>query len=328
MVIPIDPVSLAQASLPNDGTSSPMVAPDGKVFFGVLESPGLSNNGRGWLMQYTSTLVATGFIGAFGWDDTPSIVPISIVPSYAGTSPYLLMTKYNNYANAGTGNGVNKIAVLDPNASQADSATGATVMKEVLTIQGVTPDSDFIANFPRAVREWCINAASVDTATHCVLAGSEDGRLYRWDLHTNTFTESITLTPGVGEAYTPTVIARDGKVLAINNATIYAVGSAPLAVDAPGDAASIRLAPPAPNPFARSATLRFSMRRAGRAVLEVFDTAGRRVARVLDLGLAAGDHSAEWDGRASSGAVCPTGIYFARLKLGAETVSRRLVLAH
>ena len=37
-----------------------------------------------------------------------------MVPSYPGTSRYLLMTKYNNYAGVG-GDGVNKIAVLDPN---------------------------------------------------------------------------------------------------------------------------------------------------------------------------------------------------------------------
>jgi hypothetical protein len=39
-------------------------------------------------------------------------VPISEIPTYGGPSSYLLMTKYNNYAETG-GDGLKKIAVLD-----------------------------------------------------------------------------------------------------------------------------------------------------------------------------------------------------------------------
>jgi hypothetical protein len=162
--------------------------------------------------------------GSFGWDDTASIVPASSVPSYQGTSSYLLMTKYNNYAGLGNGDGLNRIAILDPNASQIDPNTDATVMREVITILGQTPDEEFDSEFPGAVREWCINSAVVDPLSHSILANSEDGKLYRWDLTTNTFTEVITLTPGIGEAYTPTLIGADGKIYAINNATLFAIG--------------------------------------------------------------------------------------------------------
>ena len=140
---------------------------------------------------------------SFGWDDTASIVPASLVPSYQGSSTYLLMTKYNNYASIG-GDGLNRIAILDPNNSQVDPRTGVMVMKEVISILGPTPDDEYGAGFPGAVREWCINTAAVDPFTHSVLANSEDGRLYRWDLATNTLSEAVTLTAGVGEAYTPT----------------------------------------------------------------------------------------------------------------------------
>jgi len=34
----------------------------------------------------------------------------------------------------------------------------------------------------------------------------------------------MTLTPGLGEAYTPTIIGGDGAVYAINNGTLFAVG--------------------------------------------------------------------------------------------------------
>ena len=164
--------------------------------------------------------------GAFGWDDTASIVPRTMVPSYTGTSPYLILSKYNNYAGGG-GDGVNKLAILDPNDTQIDPRTGATVMKEVLTIAGPTPDPGYIASHPNAVREWCINAAAVDPAHDIVLANSEDGHLYRWDLTTNTFTQNIDLTSGIGEAYTPTLIGPDGTVYAINDAMLYAVNAVP-----------------------------------------------------------------------------------------------------
>jgi hypothetical protein len=57
-----------------------------------------------------------------------------------------------------------------------------------------------------------------------VLANSEDGVLYRWDLTTNTLSEQVVLTAGLGEAYTPTLIGADGTVYAINNGTLFAVG--------------------------------------------------------------------------------------------------------
>ena len=74
------------------------------------------------------------------------------------------------------------------------------------------------------MREWCINTAVVDPITKSVLANSEDGKLYRWDLTSNTLTQSVTLTPGIGEACTPTLIGADGTGYAINNGILFAVG--------------------------------------------------------------------------------------------------------
>jgi hypothetical protein len=93
-------------------------------------------------------------------------------------------------------------------------------MREILTVLGPTPN-DRRPGF----KEWCINSVAVDPATHAVLANNEDGKLYRWDLASNTLTESVVLTPGLGETYTPTVIGTDGTVYAINNATLFAVGN-------------------------------------------------------------------------------------------------------
>ena len=247
----IDPKSKANAEMPDDSTASPLVGPDGDVYFGVLENPFASNNDRGWLLHFSADLTQSKTPGAFGWDDTPSVVPASMIAGYSGPSTYLLMAKYNNYADPGLGgDGVNRIAVLDPNDAVADPVSGTLAMRPVRSIAGATPDPSLAAAHPFAVREWCINTAAVDPATDSILANSEDGKLYRWDLKTDTFSQVVTLTAGVGEAYTPTLIGPDGAVFAINNATLFAVGSypipsavddayslaedAPLAVAAPG----------------------------------------------------------------------------------------------
>ena len=153
-------------------------------------------------------------------DDTASIVPRSMVPSYTGNSTYLITTKYNNYGRVGSGDSMNRVAVLDPNAVQADFISGNPVMKEVLTILGPTPDPDF----PGGFIEWCINTAAVDPFTQSILINSEDGYMYRWSLATNTLSERIRLTSGLGESYTPTAVGPDGKVYAINNGILFALG--------------------------------------------------------------------------------------------------------
>jgi hypothetical protein len=56
------------------------------------------------------------------------------------------------------------------------------------------------------------------------MANSEDGKLYRWDLTTNTPFERIELSGGIGEAYTPTLIARNGTVYGINDPVLSPLG--------------------------------------------------------------------------------------------------------
>jgi hypothetical protein len=210
------------AFLNDNGTSSPMIGPNGDVFFGVLENPFPSHHARGWLLHFNSALASIGAPGSFGWDDTASVVPRALVPSYFGASDYLILTKYNDYAGIG-GTGANKLAVLDPNDTMTDTISGNPVMKEILTVVGPTPDWDFPSN-PNARREWCTNSTMIDPVTGAAYANSADGKLYRWDFATNTLSEEIALTTGIGEAYTSTIMGPDGVVYAINDATLFAVG--------------------------------------------------------------------------------------------------------
>jgi hypothetical protein len=222
----IDPNQLTPARISDDGTASPVIGPDGRVFYGVLETQFPTHNARGWLLQFDASLNPVGVPGSFGWDVSPSVIPASMVPSYTGTSTYLLAQKYNNYTGVGTGDGLNRLAVLDPKASQADPIVpGVQVMREVLTILGPTLDGSSAT----ARREWCINTMAADPARKSILANNEDGILYRWDLTTNTLSQALRLNAGLGQAYTPTAIGADGAVYAISNATLYSIrGSASL----------------------------------------------------------------------------------------------------
>ncbi|MBZ0269716.1 T9SS type A sorting domain-containing protein, partial [bacterium] len=94
------------------------------------------------------------------------------------------------------------------------------------------------------------------------------------------------------------------------------------AVDAPEVAAlrdgGLRLMPPSPNPVRDRTSISYTLPTAATARLALFDVNGRRVRTLVDRPLAAGSHSAEWDGRDDAGNSVAAGAYFARLTAGAE----------
>ena len=218
-----DPATGALAWISDNGSASPSAAPDGDVYFGVLEANPPAHNLRGWLLHFDATLTVTKLPGSFGWDQTVSFAPRAMVPQYTGPSSYLVVSKYNNYLGAGSGDGRNQMAILDPAQNQIDAISAVPVMREVLTVLGPTPESGQPGQFG-AVREWCVNTTAVDPATSSILVNSADGRLYRWHLPSNQLTQNVRFNNGYLESYTPTAIAPDGKVYAINNATLFAVG--------------------------------------------------------------------------------------------------------
>jgi len=235
---PTDPQSFAYVQ--DDGTSSPLVGPDGDVYFGVW----YLNIYRGFMLHYSGDLRTQKLAGAFGWDDTGAIVPSSIVPGYSGLSSYLICTKYNNYAD-GYGDGQNKVAILDPNASEtytvqygddnpgglmvgdnhSGTTTGAsyTTMNEVITLLGITSN---VVEGLEGVREWCVNSVAIDIPGKGAVVNSEDGHSYRWDFTSNAITDNLNLEPPTGEAYTPTLASADGIAFAVNNATVFAMWDA------------------------------------------------------------------------------------------------------
>ncbi len=192
--------SLRDSTLPAyasaDSTSSPVVAPDFDVYVGTN-----SESIRGKLAHYNADLTVEKPSGAFGWDNTPSIVRKAWVPGYQGTSPYLLLCKYNYYGFNGQRD---QVALLDPNATATDIYSGKQTMKIYSTMPSPT------------TTEWCIASAAVDPYGKCAFMNNENGILYKWDFVTNTLSEQIRMTNGALEAYTATAIAPNGYVIGVN----------------------------------------------------------------------------------------------------------------
>jgi hypothetical protein len=80
-----------------------------------------------------------------------------------------------------------------------------------------------------------------------------------------------------------------------------------------------------PNPFRGQTTLRFDLPEAANVSLSIYDVMGRQVATLVDGSMAAGRHEVAWQGRGRNGSLA-SGVYFARLKAGTHTATRRLTI--
>jgi hypothetical protein len=81
-----------------------------------------------------------------------------------------------------------------------------------------------------------------------------------------------------------------------------------------------------PNPFNPSTTIRYYLSERCGVVLDVFDSSGRRVARLVNESQPAGSHTAVWTGLDDQKRGVGTGVYFYRLTAGKKTTSRKMVL--
>ncbi|MEZ4649469.1 MAG: FlgD immunoglobulin-like domain containing protein [Candidatus Eisenbacteria bacterium] len=105
---------------------------------------------------------------------------------------------------------------------------------------------------------------------------------------------------------------------------------------APGDASAVTdpafatrllyLHPSQPNPVEFESMIRFDLGRDARVRLDVFDSGGRRVHRLIDAQMEAGSHSTIWDGTDLAGRKLGSGVYYYLLTAGGETATQSVVL--
>jgi phage tail sheath protein FI len=97
----------------------------------------------------------------------------------------------------------------------------------------------------------------------------------------------------------------------------------PTAVPPTAPALSVRS--PWPNPAAGRTIMSFVLPRAGAVTMRILDVAGRTVRTLAAREeMAAGAHERSWDGREDLGAPAATGLYFVRVEMGAEAITRRI----
>jgi len=81
-----------------------------------------------------------------------------------------------------------------------------------------------------------------------------------------------------------------------------------------------------PNPFNPETTIRYSVARAGRVNLTVYDLLGREVQVLFDGAAMPGTYEAVWTGVNASGLELPTGMYFVRIQADGFTDQRKMLL--
>jgi hypothetical protein len=82
-----------------------------------------------------------------------------------------------------------------------------------------------------------------------------------------------------------------------------------------------------PNPFSGETALRFHLAKDTPVLLDIFDARGRRVRRLNEDVLPAGDHAFHWNGLADDGRPAAAGLYFVKFETPWQVSSEKLVLA-
>ena len=124
----------------------------------------------------------------------------------------------------------------------------------------------------------------------------------------------------------PNSLEASGAALAGSPQTFTANGEqTPLAVE-PDEGHGVTLAHPSPHPGRGSLRISFTLPGETSVTVAVFDAQGRRVRTLAGGTLPRGGHRLVWDGRDDGGVAASAGIYFYRLTLPEQTLTRRGLL--
>lgn len=81
-----------------------------------------------------------------------------------------------------------------------------------------------------------------------------------------------------------------------------------------------------PNPFVSSSAIAFDLPATAPLSMKLYDVTGRVVKALPSATFNQGHHVLRWDGKDSYGKLLPAGIYFARMDLGGNAFTQKLIL--
>jgi hypothetical protein len=217
------------------GTSSPLVLPDGNVYFGAYTRYNIAR-GHAYKLRGADGAILANY--DFGWDDTQAVF------QHDGT--YSIVMKDNHYDEE-AGFYCNPFSGA-PISLTVCASTGIPAGPFYITQvnSNLVPEWKFQSTETRDCHrnpdgsitcvndgkhpngfEWCINAPAVDGA-HNVYVESEDGNIYVLDQgHSGVFTTpkaKLFTNLAVGAAYTPFSIDHFGRLYGQNNGHLFVVG--------------------------------------------------------------------------------------------------------
>lgn len=126
---------------------------------------------------------------------------------------------------------------------------------------------------------------------------------------------------GVGMIANVDIEAASGGMEVFYDLVFHSIG-----VDDGATPAAIALAAASPNPFNARTTLSFTLARADRVHLIVFDARGRHVTTLIAEERPPGHHEVTFDGRDDRGRALASGVYFVRLRVGEESQVQKVTL--
>ena len=81
-----------------------------------------------------------------------------------------------------------------------------------------------------------------------------------------------------------------------------------------------------PNPFAASTTINYSLVKAGRIELKIFNLKGQLVKKLVEGNCKASAYTANWDGKDEQGRTVASGVYFCILTTNGKSTSQKMLL--